>query len=1406
MYELNISNCNIGEIGIGVLNEALKNTKDIRIRSLNLSGLVRNTASRIEKCSMTLEVIVFLGEKAEMVLKTGSKEIPTNTRTDDLETQWKDKLDDAVENFFLKDNNLNTPERKFVANIIPPSQIKFEPPKDEERKKRRPKCFHISLVGEKILSEAKETNYWTKKYIRKQLKKEIKQTTYEFVKKFANGGVENESKLGIEVHVNMMSLKLGKIYIIDPKVTESSKELILIEEPRFHMHGRRARGESKTRKRSRSRSRPRRRKSRSRKTEPQNPISPKRKSTYDKNASEIAKEVGDYETKTPEVVFEYVLDTLSNSTTLQKNLENLDISENELGQGSLKSLKTIISKYSALRSLHIQRTGIEKQQGYKKEIAEKVSKEESKIQCMSFGCWSIHSGASTIKVTGGSENDIDWDDTKIILGILQHNDSIKHLNMKTITPENADTEHELWTQFKGMLDVNKCLHSINLSDSQFDCLEGLASIYFSKNKSLKWITNKNMAMGGRISQGHFIVDNEWTVMHSLLLDRLLESDGDLKSFTIARTNAKKLNVFERRLEDHIKFSEDAKDTGKGKFDAIQYKELLILGALEKCDSNRGKNSNNRLRIACHTVNEIDCEIPSGHLDISNYNSNRSGGKRIIHVDQLALLMSGCRFACLTETTNCITSISIGVKAAERAKDLRVVALHEAGQKKDVLKVTKSFFSTLHGNQNLHRSLEILKLPRLELSYRRKETFCFLQTQLASALANFLRCSNALKKIDLSCVIKVADSTKENVSHGELLYYDIFSALCHKEGEILDLDVDRATLRSDNIRHNNKSIEVLFAENATNKIVWPDYKKFLKPLILSYDFQRNQSKESTKKFEKWESVLNEKWQYGLHLSKMSRVTNQLKPFVVCIDKRVENLYFNWKNRRDEAKTMSSDDAWYLDEEKNIWYGKDIDKNESKDIYEIQWSNKTMKTLSQLTYGEDTKVIVSCKEPLAVALSTWHGVENFVLSEILEDLASEVLLSELYTKAVASKKDAIIEVNNCYKTAREGVLPLYESLFSNKTKIWSYYEIFEHENRRFHLTEKGKIIEEEAESCEIEFDASFSGITLSVQNEKEELKKVEAVIKNMRELKKKFEREKKFASTPGNYYEDYNKAIAKMKNKVEEIFFAPIVDSTENHTSLSPKTNATSNQEKLSPWETYKKELSQNQASQWLQVGVDPPSTYPIDTIQTKLKESENLIGILEEIQAMREAAIDLAERKKSEYKNESLKEFNVDCKTFRDNLNIVKEMLGKDNRIEKYIGNSVSTKSFLNGGMDEKWKKLEDKNKDLRELSTNLGLYIKDDYQIFRSLDEIVEDVKKRKEMRQRKNKDKLDKIGVRIEKERDKKLNVKTEDLERLKGELEIEGEIYEILNGKVTEKKLEYKDKIKAIERNLENAATLLQ
>ena len=44
---------------------------------------------------------------------------------------------------------------------------------------------------------------------------------------------------------------------------------------------------------------------------------------------------------------------------------------------------------------------------------------------------------------------------------------------------------------------------------------------------------------------------------------------------------------------------------------------------------------------------------------------------------------------------------------------------------------------------------------------------------------------------------------------------------------------------------------------------------------------------------------------------------------------------------------------------------------KPINEIPWNKTTRKALAQLTYGDDTKVNVSCKEPLAVALSTWHG---------------------------------------------------------------------------------------------------------------------------------------------------------------------------------------------------------------------------------------------------------------------------------------------------------------------------------------------------------------------------------------------------------------------------------------------------
>ena len=384
-------------------------------------------------------------------------------------------------------------------------------------------------------------------------------------------------------------------------------------------------------------------------------------------------------------------------------------------------------------------------------------------------------------------------------------------------------------------------------------------------------------------------------------------------------------------------------------------------------------------------------------------------------------------------------------------------------------------------------------------------------------------------------------------------------------------------------------------------------------------------------------------------------------------------------------------------------------------------------------------------------------------------------------------------------------MFHSLFLNDTepKIWSYYELIKHEKSEFRLTKKEKDIKLEALLCceRIKFDEKFSGITLSVQNEEKKLQNVEAAIENICKLKERFEKEKEFAETPD--YKDYEGAIAKMKEKVEEIFFSSIDNSTEG-----------------SPWEELNKKLNnslvgteergaegtETPISPWAKDGADPPPTYPIDEIKRKLRESETLINILKEIKAMRNLAIKLAKKKRSEYEEKTLKEFNVDCKTFRDNLNIVKEMLGKDSQIEKYIGNSVITKSFLNGGMDEKWKKLEDKYKDLDELSTNLGLYIRDDYQIFHSLGEIVEDVKKGKEKRQRKNKGELDKIGVSIQKEQDKKLNVKTEDLERLEGELEIEAEIYEILNGKVTEKKLEYKDKIKAIKRNLENAATLLQ
>ena len=132
-------------------------------------------------------------------------------------------------------------------------------------------------------------------------------------------------------------------------------------------------------------------------------------------------------------------------------------------------------------------------------------------------------------------------------------------------------------------------------------------------------------------------------------------------------------------------------------------------------------------------------------------------------------------------------------------------------------------------------------------------------------------------------------------------------------------------------------------------------------------------------------------------------------------------------------------------------------------------------------------MSCKEPLAVALSTWHGVENIVLSEILEDLASEFLLTELYTKAVLSKEDAIKEVKSCCEKARQSdqVTTVFHSLFLNDTepKICSDYELIKHEKSEFRLTKKEKDIKLEALLCceRIKFDEKFSGITLSVQNE-------------------------------------------------------------------------------------------------------------------------------------------------------------------------------------------------------------------------------------------------------------------------------------------------------------------------------------
>ena len=283
------------------------------------------------------------------------------------------------------------------------------------------------------------------------------------------------------------------------------------------------------------------------------------------------------------------------------------------------------------------------------------------------------------------------------------------------------------------------------------------------------------------------------------------------------------------------------------------------------------------------------------------------------------------------------------------------------------------------------------------------------------------------------------------------------------------------------------------------------------------------------------------------------------------------------------------------------------------------------------------------------------------------------------------------------------------------------------------------------------------------------------------------EKKFAETPANYYEDYEGAIAKMKKKVEEIFFDPIDNSTEGYLSFARKEGSTKTHQQRSPWDDLNEKLvgteaSQNLISPWAEDRADPPPTYPIDEIENKLRESEVLIDILEEIKAMRKLAIKLAQKKKSEYEKEKLKVFNNDCEKFRDDLNSIKSTENHDNKLdfleEKISKNIDFLKDDIDlqwknlcGGIDDKWKILKDRGENLIKLSKNLGLHDKNDFKIFSLLkSSLVEDVKNGLIY-------KLYKFGDNIQKEDKKRNEVKVEDLETLKKGIKDQIKRIQILN-----------------------------
>jgi hypothetical protein len=627
-----------------------------------------------------------------------------------------------------------------------------------------------------------------------------------------------------------------------------------------------------------------------------------------------------------------------------------------------------------------------------------------------------------------------------------------------------------------------------------------------------------------------------------------------------------------------------------------------------------------------------------------------------------------------------------------------------------------------------------------------------QKYIVGQLCTVIEKKQTLTMVDLGFVVSnKKNRTAEDISFGELIYQNVFKVLLE-------------------VAKRKNGFKITFVDEKSTGIVWPDYSK-----ILTQKLNSNRLSTRDSEYKPWfkpglfkplfdaKSIKNELRQ---PLSPISHKAQRILPYLTV----VKNLYKNWTLRynidaienpvKTKLNAFDNDREWLF--EKGVWKWKEkLRQGKSKfaSIKVKKWEKyegrrksglDNFDILTQMVYGKEAKISLNVKDPLAVALSTEIGIDNFILSEIMEELASECLMGELYAEVISNNQDAVKEIIKRRDQPTTSIFNSCNALFkkaNSKRNVWTYME---YPGTKPSISDETDI-KRSTSGMRIQYNDTFEGVTLDIDHEKREVVNVDKVLATVTKLRDNFKDDLKITDAP--FYESYSKSVKEAKEIVENI---------------SNKSN---------PWHGL--------------VSEHPREIYPIAEIKKAKEEMDKSHSLLTEVKKVRNHAIKFATEKRNEYTSK-INDFNNECKRFQTDLETCKVALQPKN---KKIDRKPTTVLVR---MDEKLKKLSSSHSMLKKFAIGLGLKSTLDTS-FSKLKLLVDQVKKCKDTRLELNLNELNEIRDYIDSLRQTNPGeIDESKLNKFDKRLVVEAKNYEILNGKDYSKKVQCENAVKDTQRRI--------